>query len=161
MGNARTIFARTGLLFLGLDVVPLAMVTIAIHQDGPGNIPAILVGGVIGEYGFLLARSRLREKVLAGAAVPTWISAGGPELRERLLRAYSPVPTVLLTGPYFLVTLAYGLGSLPWSPIHKWENLLGAAIYSGIAAAGLANGAQWLYFSWLVARIDQPSSTTQ
>lgn len=152
---ARQIFARVGLMLLGLDAVAFVVLILVVRYDGPGNIPAVLVGGAVGEYGFLVARSRLRSQVLAGAAEPDWISAGGPQLRERLLRAYSPIPTIALTSPYFFAFAAYGLSALPWPPGHDWQNMLVAAFFSAISAAGLANGAQWLYFSWLVDRTAQ------
>jgi hypothetical protein len=79
----RGVFARTGLVLLGLSIVPLAMVLVILRLDGPGQVPATLIGGGLGECAFLLTRSRLRKKVLEGAAAPNWISAGGPELRPR------------------------------------------------------------------------------
>ena len=50
---------------------------------------------------------------------------------------------------------AYGLWSLPWPPVHSWEGILGAGLFSAAAAAGEASGAQWLYFSWRVGRIEK------
>lgn len=154
--NTQQVFTRTGLVLLGLDVVPLVLVVIILGLDGPRDVPAILIGGAVGEYGFLLGRSHVQRKVLAGDPVPRWLSAGGPKVRKHLLHRYSPVPTVLFTSPYFVAVTAYGLARLPWPPVQNWENVLAAGVVSAVAAAGLANAAQWMYFGWLVGRIGQP-----
>jgi hypothetical protein len=142
-------------ILLGLGLVPLALVVLTLYADGPGVVPWIVLGGVLGEYGFHVTRPHLRKKVLAGTAdPPNWISAGGPKIRKRLLRAYRPGPTVLLAAPYFVLIVAYGAWNMPWAPDHDWEKILGAVLVSALAAGGLANGIQWLYFGWLATHID-------
>ena len=153
---AQQAFTRTGLLLLALGVAPLAIVILILSQDGPTQVPAILVGGAVGEYAFLLERSHVRRRVLAGAPARTWLTAGGPALRERLLRNYSPVPTVLLTAPYFVAGATYGFAGGAWPPIYNWEHIVAALIFSALAAASLANAAQWMYFGWLVCNMRGP-----
>jgi hypothetical protein len=43
------LFIRVGLFSLALDLVGLAVVVGIFWQDGPGQVPAIFVGGAIGE----------------------------------------------------------------------------------------------------------------
>ncbi len=151
---ARRALAMKGVLILCADLVVLVIVVVFLWQDGPREVPSFLIGGAVGEVWFLVDRSRLRTNMLAGDRKP-FLSEAGPRLRERLLRAYRPTPTVLLTLPYFLAILVYGLWGLPWAPADNWDRHVAAGFVSLLAVIVLANGVQSLYFSYLVSRTEK------
>ena len=147
------IFRRIGWFVLGVDLVFIGLVVAILRSYGPGQVPPVLVGGVLGEAYLLLDRERLRRRVLEGDQSVAALSQAGPRLRQELLAAYRARATVLLTLPYQLAIVAYGAWAWPWRTVDNWDLIAAGAFVSFIAALGLANGVQFLYFSRLAGRI--------
>jgi hypothetical protein len=149
----RQIFRRIGWFVLGADVVLIGLVVAILRWYGPGQVPPVLVGGVLGEAYLLLDRERLRRRILKGDQSLASLSQAGPRLRQELLVAYRARATVLLTLPYHVAIVAYGVWAWPWRTVDNWALIAAGAFASFIAALGLANGVQFLYFSRLAGRI--------
>jgi hypothetical protein len=114
--------------------------------------------------------SRSRSVGISTGAIPTILTAAsvysnpGQKLpdtalmddhvvQQELLIAYRARATVLLTLPYHVAIVAYGVWAWPWRTVDNWDLIAVGAFASFIAALGLANGVQFLYFSRLAGRI--------
>jgi hypothetical protein len=133
--------------------VAIGLVVAILRWSGPGLVPPILIGGVLGEACLLLDRERLRRRILDGDDSPGALSQAGPRLRHELLVAYRARATVLLTLPYFVAIVAYGVWAWPLRTVDNWDLITAGALVSFLAALGVANGVQFLYFSRLAGRI--------
>jgi hypothetical protein len=86
------VFTRTGLILLGLGVVPLAIVVIILRQDGPGEIPAILIGAPLASTASCSADRMCGERSWRATTHPAGSQRAGCSFASACCTSTAPFP---------------------------------------------------------------------